>query len=281
MNKCILASLLVASAFAVAERGQACGAWTWCACGNECENNICVASSSFWAGSECDAAGPHPFAGAYNPPTWDARKLLHTSYRKLGAADNMGTPANLGHAKLANLAVANDQTLTATIPTHSARKMLGLKSTTVDTNVLRNFHDSNDNKGRKLYQKYGADCDCGGDSSGYGYKTMGYRKLYQKYSGDCDCSGDVSSYGIPTSAAGLGNMGIPTGVVYGIPSGLGSMSIPTGAGDGYGIPSGLGSMGIPTGAGGSYGIPSAGTMGVPSNLPRRSLRGRSLFAVLA
>ena len=142
-----------------------------------------------------------------------------------------------------------------------------------------NFHDSNES--RKLYQKYGADCDCGGDSSGYGYKTMGYRKLYQKYSGDCDCSGDVSSYGIPTSAAGLGNMGIPTGVVYGIPSGLGSMSIPTGAGDGYGIPSGLGSMGIPTGAGGSYGIPSAGTMGVPSNLPRRSLRGRSLFAVLA
>jgi len=194
-----------------------------------------VASSSFWAGSECDEVSP----------TWTGRKLLKGIHRKLGAAGNTGTPANLGHAKLANLAVVNDQTLNATIPTHSARKMLGLKSATVDTNALRNFHDSNDNEGRKLYQKYGADCDCGGGSSGYGYPAMGYRKLYQKYSGDCDCSGDVSSYGIPTSAAGLGNMGIPTG-----------------AGDGYGIP-------------------SAGTMGVPSNLPRRSLRGRSLFAVLA
>ena len=98
---------------------------------------------------------------------------------------------------------------------------------------------------RKLYQKYGADCDCDGESSGYGYQTNGYRKLYQKYGGDCDCSGAGNSYGIPTGAENS----------YGIPSGLGDM----------GIPAGAGSMGIPTGA---------GSMGIPSGvLPRKLLRG--------
>ena len=64
------------------ERGETCGFWSWCKCGNSCQNNICVADAgglnsdrNCHGADNKDGSNPYEGIGAYNHPTWSGRKL--------------------------------------------------------------------------------------------------------------------------------------------------------------------------------------------------------------